>query len=225
LTRGCILGLHATFLALALSLVCGTAARPAFGAESEPFLLGLPPQAGPVAVQARFDLHDVNEINDTAETFEFVGVLTLEWRDPRQAFDPAAVGVEEKIFQGDYQFNELATGWYPQAVLVNESGLYETSGVVLRVRPDGTSTLIEKVNAIAEADFDMRRFPFDSQQLEAVFEIRGFDRDEVLLRVQADADRLPVDKLRTSQWVITKAQVSVRDLATRDAKGFRPRSS
>ena len=69
-------------------------------------------------------------------TFEFTGVLTLTWQDPRQAFDPAVVGVEETIFQGSYQFNELATGWYPQVVLVNESGLYQKNGVVLRVQPD-----------------------------------------------------------------------------------------
>ena len=77
-------------------------------------------------VRARFDLYDVNEINDEAETFEFTGVLTLKWNDPRQAFDPAVAGVNEKVFQGDYQFNELATGWYPQVILVNETaGLYQ----------------------------------------------------------------------------------------------------
>ena len=47
--------------------------------------------------------------------------------DPRQAFDPAVVGVDEKIFQGAYQVNELATGWFPQVVLVNVSGLYQTN--------------------------------------------------------------------------------------------------
>ena len=51
---------------------------------------------GPVVVRARFELHDINEINDGAETFEFTGVLTLTWHDPRQAFDPAVVGVEKK---------------------------------------------------------------------------------------------------------------------------------
>jgi hypothetical protein len=112
---------------------------------SQPFILGPPKQVGPVVVQARFELHDINAIDDNAETFEFVGVLELQWRDPRQAFDPAEAGVEEKVFQGNYQFNEVATGWYPQVVLVNESGLNQNSGVVLRVRSDGTSTLLQTI--------------------------------------------------------------------------------
>jgi hypothetical protein len=150
-----------TAMALVVMLVCctrmaaapstaGAGSKPPQPASSEPFLLAPPKEAGPVVVRARFELRDINEINDGAETFEFAGVLTLKWRDPRQAFDPVVVGVDEKIFQGGYQFNELATGWYPQVVLVNESGLYQKNGVVLRVQPDGTSTLIETLNAAAE---------------------------------------------------------------------------
>ena len=38
--------------------------------------------------------------------------------------------MDEKLYQGDYQFNEVFTGWFPQVVLVNESGLYEKHGVL-----------------------------------------------------------------------------------------------
>ncbi|HUF60435.1 MAG TPA: hypothetical protein VMN36_00040 [Verrucomicrobiales bacterium] len=105
-------------------------------ASTGPFLLAPPEEPGPVVVLASFELYDINEINDGAETFEFTGRLIHQWHDPRQAFDPAVAGVDEKIFQGDYQFNEISPGWYPQVVLVNESGLYQKSGVVLRVLPD-----------------------------------------------------------------------------------------
>ena len=213
-----------TALALVVTLVCctctaasdpiaGSESLPSRTASSEPFLLAPPKAAGPVVVQARFELHDINEINDGAETFEFTGVLTLRWHDPRQAFDPAVVGVDEKIFQGAYQVNELATGWLPQVVLVNESGLYQKNGVVLRVQPDGTSTLIETLNATAKAEFDMRRFPFDGQRLEAVFEVLGFDRDEVLLQVESDAASSLASDVRVPQWTITGARASVRDRA------------
>ena len=209
---------------LVLAVVCSarvTAAQPvgepdiepSRTATSEPFLLAPPKGAGPVVVRARFAFHDINEINDGAETFEFAGVLTLTWHDPRQAFDPAVVGVDEKIFQGGYQFNELSTGWYPQVVLVNESGLYQKNGVVLRVQPDGTSTLIETLNATAKAEFNMSRFPFDGQRLEAVFEVLGFDRDEVLLHVESDATSSVASNVRVPQWTITGASVSVRDRA------------
>ena len=119
----------------------------------EPFLLGPPKDDGPVVVRASFQVRDINDLDDEAETFEFGGVLKLTWHDERQAFDPAEAGVAEKIYQGAYQFNELSPAWYPQVVLVNESGLFEKHGVILRVQPDGTLTLVETVNAAAFAFF------------------------------------------------------------------------
>ncbi len=82
-------------------------------------------------------------------------------RDERQAFGPAKLGVDEQIYKGDYQFNEVFTGWFPQVILVNESGLDDKHGVVLRVKPDGALTLIQTIDAVAEADLDLRRYPLD----------------------------------------------------------------
>jgi hypothetical protein len=209
-------------MAVAATLVCRTpmdAGDPMGGPESDigrapssdPFLLGPPKQSGPVVVRARFDLHAINAINDGAQTFEFAGVLTLRWQDPRQAFDPAVVGAAEKVFQGAYQFDEISTGWYPQLALVNESGLYQKSAVVLRVQPDGTSTLIETVNAVARSELEMSRFPFDHHRLEALFEVLGFDNDEVLLRLDSDADNAPDGDVRVPQWTVSEASASIRD--------------
>jgi hypothetical protein len=88
---------------------------------------------------------------------------------------------------GAYQFNEVFAGWFPQVILVNESGVYEKHGTVLRVQPDGTVTLIETLNAIAKADFQLRRYPFDSQRLTAIFEVLGFDTSEVMLEADSGA--------------------------------------
>ena len=177
----------------------------------EPFLLSPPKQTGPVMVTASFRLNDVNEIDGTREKFEFTGVLTLEWNDPRQAFDPLFAGVDEKIYQGDYQFDEISPGWYPQVVLVNESGLYQKSGVVLRIRTDGSATLIETLNATAKTDFDMSQYPFDKHRLEAVFEVLGYDKDEVQLRLPSGADRAPTIEISVPQWRITGVDLSIRD--------------
>jgi hypothetical protein len=80
---------------------------------SGPFLLSPPIANGPVVVRASFEFQDISAVNDAAESFQFTGVLTLKWRDKRQAFDPAAAGVEEKVYQGSYQFNELSPGVSP----------------------------------------------------------------------------------------------------------------
>ncbi len=122
-------------------------------------LLAPPGNGGPVVVRAAFHLQDINEIDEEAETFEFTGILTLTWQDRRQAFDPKEAQTEEKIYSGHYQFNELSPAWYPQVILANESGLFEKHSVLLRVKPDGTSILVETINGAAEADLDLRRCP------------------------------------------------------------------
>jgi hypothetical protein len=96
--------------------------------------------------------------------------------------------------------------------LVNESGLYQKSGVVLRVEPDGTSTLIETITAAAETELDMRWFPFDNHRLEAVFEVLGFDRDEILLQAESASEgSLLESTVRIPQWTITGSSTSIRD--------------
>jgi hypothetical protein len=173
--------------------------------------LAPPNREGPVVVRAAFELRDVTEIDDVTETFDFTGALTLAWTDPRQAFD-AAPGAEEKVYQGNYQFNELSPGWYPQVVLLNESGEVTQNGVVLRVRPDGGSTLIQTITASVETELDMRWFPFDAHRLEAEFAVLGFDRDEVRLEVAptGDASLLSRD-VKIPQWSVTTAHTSVED--------------
>lgn len=178
--------------------------------SSEPNLFALPDIEGPVVVSARFELRDINEINDEAETFEFTGVLTIRWHDPRQAFDPAAEGVKEKVYTGTYQFNEIAPGWYPQIVLVNEAGGLEKNGVALRVQPDGTSILTETFYAVAESEFNMARFPFDQQRLKAIFEILGAEDHSVQLKVESDSVSSAYGAVKVPQWHVIDAATSVQ---------------
>ena len=181
-------------------------------AQSSLLSLPRPPREGaPVVVRAGFDLRDINEIDDEAETFEFQGVLTLTWSDERQAFDPDVEGVDEKLYQGSFQFNEVFTGWFPQVVLVDESGLYEKHGVLLRVRPNGLLTLVETVNARAEVDLDLRAYPFDRQRLEAIFEVLGFDESEVVFESPAARDGPgSVDTVRVPQWRLVRVSSTTR---------------
>lgn len=162
-------------------------------------------------VRADFQLRDINDIDDETERFEFAGVLKLTWKDERQAFDPAEAGVSEKIYQGDFQFNEISPGWYPQVVLVNESGSYEKEGVILRVQPDGTQTLLERVDAVAETDLDLRRYPFDHHRLDAIFEVLGTDDTEVVLEAESTTASLTDGEIRMPQWVLTGVRTSTGD--------------
>lgn len=161
-------------------------------------LMTLPEAGRPVSVEVRFELLTIHEIDDEAETFRISGILTSVWKDPRQAFDPQLEGITEKIFQGGYQFNELSPGWYPQVILTNATGMDETQGVVLRVKPDGTNSLVQTITAEARSKLDLRRYPFDQQQLEAVFEPLGFDEGEVVL--EAGKATVRPGMIQVPQW-------------------------
>ena len=180
--------------------------------QSNNFLGALPQENSPVEVTVSFDLRDIDHIDDEAETFEFTGVLKSSWHDPRQAFDARAEGTDEKIYQGGFQFNELFSGWFPQLILVNESGMYEKHGVVLRVRSDGSLSLFETVNAVAKIDLDLRRYPVDQQRLQAVFHVLGFESKEITLRLEPDYNdgNLNIDELfEMPQWNLTKIKSSI----------------
>jgi hypothetical protein len=139
----------------------------------------LPPGDRPVVVKAGFMLYDINEIEESTETFEFEGALLLSWQDPRQAFDPEAEGMTERVYKGSYQYAELYQGWKPQVFLANESGSYDRQGIVLRIEPDGTVWYVEEIDAIAESPMDLRFFPFDEQALQIHFRFLGYGADEV----------------------------------------------
>ncbi len=175
-------------------------------------LLALPAAGRPIEVRASFQLLSISQIRDEVEEVAFSGVLTLVWHDARQAFDPAQEGTDERVFSGAYQFNELSPGWYPQVTLVNTSGHYESKAVLLRVKPDGTSTLSEKLEAVAKVDLDERRLPFDRQQLVLAFRVFGFDASEVVFH--ADPHATSADELMTRlpQWTVEGVSASIRKL-------------
>jgi len=176
--------------------------------------LDLPPGGSPMVVHPTFHLLAIHKIDDEAETFEFSCLLTLVWKDPRQAFDPALEGVAEKVFSGRFQFNEISPAWYPQVVLANAAGTDESQGVLLRVKPDGTSTLFQTIHSIARSDLDLRRYPFDHQRMEAVFGVLGFDGSEVILALDENGEATGGDLLgtRVPQWDLLGVDAAVRQV-------------
>jgi hypothetical protein len=210
-------GDHVLWVALLLTCCARFAAaqpiaQPPLTPKAESFLLGPPNSDGPVVVRASFQLLSISRINDEAETFQFSGVLTLVWKDVRQAFDPVKEGVSEKVFSGAYQFNEISPGWYPQVTLVNAGGQYDSRAVTLRVKSDGTSTLSETLEAVAKVNLNMRRFPFDHQRMEAVFRLFGFDANEVVLETEPKSASAEGWLTKVPQWTLEGVEASTRTM-------------
>ena len=185
------------------------AASTAWGSSpSQTVLLAPPPSDGPVVVRLGFQLLDINSIDEQSETFQFGGVLTVQWKDERQAFDPAVEGVDEKFYQGNFQFNEISPAWYPEISLLNAAGMFEKGEPLCRVRPDGTCTLVTPVNAVAKTVFKLRHYPFDRHSLRIVFGIPGYTDQELAV------EQLPLpdpgaQEIHLPQWTFLGASKSV----------------
>lgn len=204
--------ISSVFRAILLGAALALSAMAANATDSNLFsLLELPTGESPTKVHADFHLLDVQRIHDEAETFEFSGVLTLTWQDSRQRFDPEAAGVSEMTYNGGYQFNELAPAWYPQAIIANVAGVQETQGVLLRVSPDGTSKLVQTINAEARSRLNLRRYPFDAQRLEIIFEILGFDSSEVA--IESGPATVNQSKIQVPQWELVSVTTSSAAMA------------
>ena len=192
---------------LALAALCAAPAALGTGLGQ----LGPPRHDGPVRVSIGFFLSDVNEVDEQHETFEFEAILTLKWRDPRLAFDPVEVGGDELSYQGSYQFSEVFDGWWPQLVLANESGGFSSQGVLLRIAPDGSATLLVEIHAVAEMPMALRRFPFDRQGFEAVFEVLGYGMDRVVLVPDPSTSGGMDHGVNVAQWELRGLHLASRE--------------
>ncbi|MEO2000783.1 MAG: hypothetical protein ABGW75_04085, partial [Pirellulales bacterium] len=95
---------------------------------------GMPnPPSKPTTVKCGLFVLDIVDIDDVNETFEAEIAIVATWDDPRLAFDPVEEGTDKKIFQGEFQFNEVFTGWWPQLVIINQIGRGDTNAIKISV--------------------------------------------------------------------------------------------
>jgi hypothetical protein len=169
-------------------------------------LLGPPVSAQPLALDIEFHLQDIDAIDDETETMRFAGTLLVRWQDPRQAFDTAEVGVREKFFSDPYLYTEEFPTWVPQVDLMNAYAPLETRSQLLRIAPDGTCMLVRAINGVAKIRLELRRYPFDRQQLALVFRAHGYRSTEVAFMSAARAVRWDSTALRIPQWTVDRME-------------------
>ena len=93
--------------------------------------------------------------------------------------------------------------------------------MVLRVKPNGTSSLTQAIEGVAKVNLKMWRFPFDRQRLEMVFRLVGFDASEIAFHASpiATSEKGPLTKV--PQWILESIDASTRtlDASTPDGTG------
>jgi hypothetical protein len=173
---------------------------------------GPPDSDGPVVVDMGFLLSNITAISEEDETFDFEAVISMHWQDSRLAYDPDLTGYDELYYQGAFQFNEVFSGWWPQIILTNEAGRFDREGVMLRITPQGDVYYTEDIDAIAKSHLKLRQYPFDRQQFLAIFEVLGFDKEEVILRADPTTSGVWEDaahKVQVPQWREPQLSTSV----------------
>jgi hypothetical protein len=123
------------------------------------------PTGGKAPVEVSVGLYITNfvAIDETRETFEVGGLLTGQWQDSR-----LALAGEQPQAPRSFRLEDL---WTPAIESANSTS-HKTNQYSLEVDSKGTVTYRERFDAVYSNDFDLRRFPFDSQVLR--FEYQPF---------------------------------------------------
>jgi hypothetical protein len=168
---------------------------------------GMPnPPSSPTEVKLGIFLADIIDMDEVEEAFQAEIIVIAEWQDPRLAFDAESEGSDYKLFQGEYQFNEIFAGWWPQLLIVNEIGSGDINALRVTVHSDGTVRYKDQRDVTLETPMALQSFPFDVQTLQADIISFGDYRDQVELVVDqsvlgateeyAEANR----KVNIAQW-------------------------
>lgn len=145
---------------------------------------GMPnPPSSPTEVKLGIFLADIVDMNEVEEAFQAEIIVIAEWNDPRLAFDAQAEGTDYKLFQGEFQFNEVYRGWWPQLLIINEIGSGDLNALRITVRPDGTVRYKDQRSVTLETPMELHSFPFDVQTLQADIIAFGDYSDQVSLVV------------------------------------------
>lgn len=163
-------------------------------------IYNFPPGPKPIEIETFFFLSDINNIDEQEETFEIKGLLEMEWKDSRQAFDSVELGSHYKMYQGPFQFLEVYEGWWPQITIANAVGPTPLENVALYIYHDGTMLLIQEISVLLKSRMNLRRYPFDEQTFQAIFEPMGLYASLVKLVPGKGKTDLPARELSEAGW-------------------------
>ena len=176
---------------------------------------GMPnPPGSPTIVKVGVFLADIIELDEMEEFFQAELIITADWLDPRLAFDAETYGSNRKLFQGEFQFNEVFAGWWPSLLILNEIGSGDVNALQIEVFSDGRVSYKEQRNVTLETPMNLRMFPFDTQVLEAYLIAFGDSSKEV--RLEVDRRMLGAteeyatgrDKVNIAQWRLVKLDLN-----------------
>jgi hypothetical protein len=159
-------------------------------------LLDAPPSAdGRIKVEVAVAIANFAEVDEAREQFRVSGFIFATWNDPRLVFGPRP-GEQTRVYREDQI-------WTPGFQMLNAIELAPRQ-VTTRVLPSGRVSYAERFAATLSSKFYLRRFPFDSQNLDIV--VSPFTSGSVRIDLKAAkslTQLLPGRFLELAQWKLT----------------------
>jgi hypothetical protein len=169
---------------------------------SEPVYVDQPNPDGATPVGIGLFVIEITEIDPSDNTFQVDGFLDLTWCDPRERFDSEETGFEKEIFLEHDVDLKLDRMWWPDIEFVNEIQPRLIENKELIIEPNGSVEYREKFSAKLATDYDMRRFPFDTQTLIIELESFAWSSHDLIFVVEDDVVGFS-DEFSIPEWTIT----------------------
>jgi hypothetical protein len=150
------------------------------------FAYGNTPPDNPTIVNVNAFITDIQSLDEVNEQIQIDAIFKYSWHDPRLAFDQNKEKTKYKLYQGDFQYDEIFEGWRPQISIINEIGSPQIKSRQIRIYPNGDIIYTEQRTLTLETPMQLERFPFDRQTLSAYIIPFGYDSNEVRLKVNPD---------------------------------------
>ncbi len=131
--------------------------------EAEP--TGRPVLEAPIPVQVGIRLNRLAQVTSKDENFTILGSMRMNWTDPTYAFSPDTCNCSVKVYTDEDLRNFLAEvdSRWPEFAFFNQVGPRWPGSRAAAIWSDGRATYVENFTATFQADFDFRKFPFDTQ--------------------------------------------------------------
>jgi len=161
-----------------------------------------PHSTGPTLVHIGMYVDQITAVDESTNSFKMQGFLDLIWCDPRLTFDPSETGAKVKIFLEDDAHGELNNIWQPNLEFVNEDEPVAIENLTVLVHADGTVEYRSKFGGHFAANFNLRAFPFDEQDL--LVEIESFEWASDIMAFLAQEGIVGFsDEFHIPEWYIT----------------------
>jgi hypothetical protein len=152
-------------------------------------------------VDVELSIAELTGIDVRNGRFQFQAYANFGWCDPRQAFDPVENGSPIRVYVGSDAQKMQEKIWGTDLSMVNEVSGIQARKRELTIRDDGRVSLRGYFSAHLAAQFDLTKFPFDSQTLPIQVESLTWSEDVVRLRNAPDSVDVQQD-FELAEWAV-----------------------